>query len=199
MTDRTPLNTRVDEDVKKRFRDFTHEKKGKIRGEMGRLVERALIEYMDRDRQARLEEDHERLENKVDTILATLSDGQTTHTHKGHAQPTTVTEKAETIAAKIRDMGNTVFPVADVEKAIKDVAGADDRTLNKYKDEIKSAGVYEHPSSDSGVWTVDKSEWVSWVENYIDTVPDADIMDVLEPYPVGFDEYDRMVTVEATA
>ena len=80
MTDRTPLNTRVDEDVKKRFRDFTHEKKGKIRGEMGRLVERALIEYMDRDRQARLEEDHERLENKVDTILATLSDGQTTHT-----------------------------------------------------------------------------------------------------------------------
>ena len=59
--------------------------------------------------------------------------------------------------------------------------------------------VYEHPSSDSGVWTVDKSEWVSWVENYIDTVPDADIMDVLEPYPVGFDEYDRMASTEVVA
>ena len=196
MTQRKPLNTRVDEDVISDFRDFTHEKKGKIRGEMGRLVERALIEYMDTDRQARLEHDHERIEKKLDTVLATLSERPTTHTHKGHASPTTVTEKAETVAAKIRDMGNTVFPVADVEKAIKDVAGADDRTLDKYKAEIKDVGVYEHPSSDSGVWTVDKSEWVSWVENYIDTVPDADIMDVLEPYPVSFDEYDRMATVE---
>ena len=196
MTEREKVGVRVDADVWRKFRDFVHETHGKTRGKLGKEVERALIEYMDNDRASRLEQEHERIEKKLDTVLATLSERPTTHTHKGHASPTTVTEKAETVAAKIRDMGNTVFPVADVEKEIKDVAGGDDRTLDKYKAEIKHVGVYEHPSSDSGVWTVDKSEWVSWVENYIDTVPDADIMDVLEPYPVSFDEYDRMATVE---
>mgnify|MGYP000232194749 CR=1 FL=1 len=200
MTQRKPLNTRVDEEVIKDFREFTHDKKGKIRGEMGRLVEKAMIEYMDNDRQQRLEDDHERLESKVDTILSTLSDSGGTHTHMAHAQPKTVSEKAETIAARLKDSTDMVVPVADVEAEIKDVAGSDDRTLSQYKDELKElGGVFAHPAPSSKVWTTDRETWVGWVENHLDNVPDSDIHDILEDYKMSLQEYERMTTPEATA
>jgi len=200
MTDRVPLNTRVDEEVIADFRDFTHDKKGKIRGEMGRLVEKAMVEYMDNDRQQRLEDDHERLESKVDTILSTLSEDGGSHTHTAHTQPKTVAEKAETIAARLKDSSDTVVPVGDVEAEIKDVAGSDDRTLRQYKDELKElGGVFAHPAPSSMVWTTDRETWVGWVENHIDNTPDASIQELLEDYKMSLQQYERMTTPEVQA
>lgn len=200
MSERVTFSVKVDDEVADNFRSFVKEHKGKIRGELGREVENALIEYMDNDRTARLEADHERIESKLDSVLAAVSDSDGTHTHTATTQPRTVTEKAEVIAVKITENADgRVFPVETVEREIKSVAGADDRTVSKYKRELKGTdAVFEHPNSDSGAWTSDKQEWVGWVEDYLDNVPDADIHDLLEPYAIDWDEYDKLATVKTT-
>ena len=193
MGDRRKLNTRVDEDVISDFREFVHEKKGKVRGEMGREVERALIEYMDRDRYARIEEEQRAMNDKLDAALAALAESGE-HTHMERATPQTQTEKAEQIAAIINERNDTVFPTEDVEDAIREVAGASDRTLRDYKRLLKKRGhCYEHPNSDSEVWTVDPDEFALWADSHMEQVPDAHIMDVLEDYPIDLDEYERRV------
>lgn len=200
MAERVTFSVKVDDDVADNFRSFVKEHKGKLRGELGREVENALIEYMDNDRTARLEAGHERIESKLDSVLAAVSDGGGTHTHTTPTQPTTVTEKAEVIAARIKENADgRVFPVATVEREIKAVAGADDRTLAQYKRELKGMdAAFAHPNSDSAVWTIDKREWAGWAEGHIDSVPDSSVHDVIEPYAVDYDEYDRLVTkVEA--
>jgi len=196
MSERVTFSVKVDDEVADNFRSFVKEHKGKIRGELGREVENALIEYMDNDRTARLETDHERIESKLDSVLAAVSDGGGTHTHKRSASPTTVVEKAEVIASRIKENADgRVFPVATVEREIKAVAGADDRTLEQYKRELKEMNAaFAHPNSDSAVWTTDKEEWSSWAESHINGVPDAEVTDMIEPYDIGFEEYDRLVT-----
>lgn len=193
MGDRRKLNTRVDEDVISDFREFVQEKKGKVRGEMGREVERALIEYMDRDRYARIEEEQQAMNEKLDAALAALAEGGE-HTHTGSATPQTQTEKAEQIGAILNDSDAKVVPSEDVEEAIREVAGASTRTLRDYKELLKRKGhAYAHPSSDSHVWTVDADVFANWTESHVDDVPDAHLMEILEPYPIGIDEYERRV------
>jgi len=194
MTDRVPLNTRVDEDVISDFREFTHDRKGKIRGEMGRLVERAMIEYMDHDRQARLEDGQEEMLDRLDRLTAALSEGNGTHTHKGGVSPTTVSEKSEIIASKVREEHDRALHVRDLNRAIKSVAGGDDRTLAKYHDQLRDGRlVYSHPSEGSDVWFIDPATWAEVVENYVDNTLDADLSDILNPYGMRIEEYDRLL------
>ena len=193
MSNRPKLNVRVDEDVISDFRDFVHDTHGKIRGKMGNEVENALREYMDHDRYARIEENQAETNRKLDAVLSSLAESGE-HTHTTPASPQTQTQKAEQIAAVIRENNNTVFPAEDVEDAIRQVAGASDRTIRDYKRLLKKAGhCYEHPSSDSNVWTTDREEFAMWADSHIEQVPDAHIMDIIEAYPIDFDEFERMV------
>jgi hypothetical protein len=193
MGDRRKLNCRVDEDVISDFREFVDEKKGKVRGELGREVERALTEYMDRDRYARIEEEQAAMNDKLDAALAALADDGS-HTHTASATPQTQPEKAEQIGAILNEGDAKVIPNDDVEEAIREVAGASKRTLRDYKELLKQKGhAFAHPSSDSHVWTVDPDVFANWAESHINDVPDAYIMDVLEEYPIDLDEYERRV------
>ena len=193
MSNRPKLNVRVDEEVISDFRDFVHDAHGKVRGKMGREVENALREYMDHDRYARIEENQEQTKRQLDAVLSTLAENDA-HTHTVPASPQTQPQKAEQIAAVIRENNNTVFPAEDVEEAIRQVAGGSDRTMRDYKRLLKKAGhCYEHPNSNSKVWTTDSEEFAMWADSHIEQVPDAHIMDVIDEYPIGRDEFERIV------
>ena len=193
MADRQQLGVRVDSEIISEFRDFVHDAHGKVHGKMGREVENALREYMDHDRYARIEQNQADTQRQLDAILSTLAE-PTEHTHTAPVSPQTQPQKAEQIAAVIRERNNVVFPAEDVEDAIREIAGGSDRTIRDYKRLLKKAGhCYEHPSSDSNVWTTDREEFAMWADSHIEQVPDAHIMDIIEAYPIDFDEFERMV------
>jgi len=194
MADREPINWNVDSEVADRFREFVHEKKGRTRGELGREVERAMIEYMDHDRYERIEDGQETTHEKLDAIMAALGDADDTHTHTADVSPTTVAEKRDIIAAQLRDRDAPVMPERDVVAAIEDVAGGDDRTLSKYMSALRRSGdVYDHPSSDSSAWTTDAEQFASWALGEFESRPDASIRDILEPYAMDPNEYEQLL------
>jgi len=170
------------------------DKKGKLRGELGREVENAMREYMDNDRYERVEANQEETHEMLNAVLATLGDADDTRTHTGDVTPTTVTEKRDIIAAKLRERDAPVMPARDVVDAIEDVAGGDDRTVRKYQDALRRSGeVYDHPSSDSSAWTTDAEQFASWALGEFESRPDASIRDILEPYAMDPNEYERLL------
>lgn len=183
MTEREPRTVRIDPDVWEAFVSQVIEWEGQKRGEIGRHAETALVEYIDNDRNARIEE-------KVDRVLDRLDDIDDTHTHK-HSE---TSEKVATIAHRLADQNNIVMPADDVRRVIEDVAGADPRTIEKYQRQLKRHGeVYEHPT-DGNVWTLDRERWLGWAEDAINNNPTLEVHDVIEDYPLDYDDYDRAVT-----
>lgn len=194
MGERESFHVKVDAEVADRFRDFVHERKGKIRGELGREVERAMREYMDNDRYARIERGQEETQEKLDRVLRTLGELDSTHTHKGDVSPTTVAEKRDIIGAKLRERDAPVMPERDVVAAIEDVAGGDDRTVSKYMDSLRRAGqAFDHPSSDSSAWTTDDEQFATWALSEFESRPDATISDILEPYAMDPNDYEKLL------
>lgn len=138
------------------------------------LLRDAILEYLDNDRAARLADRLDRIEAKLDTLDQSPSE-PTTHTHKHD----TVTKASETVA-KTREIADRLQSnydcsahVDEVERAIKDIAGGDPRTIRKYKQELKERGhVYEHPNDDSPVWYTDRGQFDNAVRDYARQTPD---------------------------
>ena len=200
MGDRKTLSVKVDEDVADNFRDFVHEKKGKIRGELGREVENAMREYMDRDRFARVEENQAETHELLNSVLGALSENSTTHTHTGDVKPMTVTEKRDLIAGKLRDREAPIMPERDVVDAIESVAGGDDRTIRKYMGSLRRSGkAFDHPSSDSTAWTTDAEQFATWALAEFESRPDASMRDILDAYAMDVREYEDLLDRAALA
>ena len=179
MADREPHSIRLDPDVYSRFVEWVAETEGTKRGEIGRHVENALNEYIDHGREARIEE-------KVDQILARLSDQPATHTHKQRGSETV--EKCRAIHRRVTDNHGTVIKTPDLERAIEDIAGADDRTLDKYKSMLKRRCLlFEHPNSP--VWTPEEPKFIGWAETCIDNEPTTEVHDIVDEYGLEVDEY----------
>jgi hypothetical protein len=194
MSNRKTFSVKVDEDIANAFREYVDDKKGKIRGELGREVENAMVEYMDNDRYSRVESNQEDTHEKLDAIMAALGDTDDTHTHTADVSPTTVSEKRDIIGAKLRDRDAPVMPERDVVAAIEDVAGGDDRTIAQYQEKLRTSGqVYDHPSSDSSAWTTDPEQFASWALAEFNSRPDASIRDILEPYAMDPNEYEKLL------
>jgi len=190
MPSRESRSVRVDPDVWSDFVDWVVQTEGQKHGEIGRHVENALSEYIDQDRFARIEDRQETMQDTLETIAESVSETSTEHTHTG---PTTVPDRVEKIGAELRGVDGIIFAEDDVEDAIRTHAGASDRTLRKYKQEIKAAGeAYEIPRPGSSVWTVDRGQWLSWADGYLDDVPDADLSEIIDPYPLTTDDYYRL-------
>ncbi len=185
--ERVQVGARVDRDVYESFKGFTREHCGQVRGELGRMLENAMEEYMDNDR-------HARIESRLDEVLARLDDLDATHTHK-HSE---TVAKVEQIAESLYGLDRTVISNDDVRRAIEDTAGADDRTLEKYREQLKRRGLaYKHPTDK--VWFVERDAWIKAVESYLDNNPTAELHDVLASYPLDVDEYERAVEREVLA
>lgn len=195
MTEREPFTVKIDPDVASQFREFVDETKGGVYGQLGPELENAMREYMDRDRYSRIEARQKEMAQHLETLVGTFAETDGTHTHTGHVTPTTVTEKRQLIAADLHDRDAPVFPEREVNAAIRAHAGADDRTLRKYKGELKAHGdAYNHPDHDSEAWTTDPRQFARWAEEHYRSVPDADLSEMLEPYEMTIEEYDRLIT-----
>jgi hypothetical protein len=152
------------------------------------LIREAIMEYLDHDRTARIEEQLDRIESKIDTLPSLGDDDEHTHTSAPGKGSDTV-EKARRIARRL--YGNHEPPIKriDVERAIEDIAGADDRTLKKYKGLLKKRGLlYQHPTS--SVWTDDREQWIGWVEG---ATVGGDVHECIQDYPITTDEYADLV------
>jgi len=156
------------------------------------LVREALLEYLDHDRAARLEGEVRDISDKLDKALTLLEDTEHTHTQGGGGQQS-VPEKAREIVRRVHRNHDTPVREADIEIAIEDIAGGDDRTIEKYKGQFKKRGLlYEHPFQP--VWTDSQREFVSWVEGA--TV--SDVHDAIEEYSMTTDEFHEIAERERT-
>lgn len=155
------------------------------------VVRKALMEYIDFDRYDRIEAQLRENTDKLDRVLSLLDSDEHTHT----SQPTKATstvEKARSIAKRIHANHEPPVKTVDVERAIEDIAGADDRTIEKYTDILKKRQLlFEHPS-ESPVWTDSKQEWAGWVESYVDATPTAEYVDFAENHGMDLDDYERV-------
>ena len=184
MSNREPWTMRVDGDVKTEFKKQVDEWNGENPGHYGYHLEQAMKEYMDHDRYARIED-------KVDRVLAHVSDGGDSHTHTTSGASGTV-ERAREIFKRVADNHGLVVKDDDLVRAIEDNAGADDRTVSKYKGILKRRSlIFEHPA-DSPVWTTDRDKWVSWVENHVDNDPTLEITDVIDDYDMTTERFDQL-------
>jgi len=164
-------------DAEKRQLEQWAEKSGKSQSD---LVRDAIMEYTDRDRVARIED-------KLDRTLSLLSDETHTHT-ENELRNASIPETARAIAKRIYKNHDAPIKGADVELAIEDLGGADDRTLDKYKRQLKKRGLlYKHPLQP--VWTDEKQEWVGWVEG---ATVNSDVHEVTEKYDMDSTEYNEI-------
>jgi len=193
MTKRNPWTVRIDPEVREEFTKFVVRTEGQKRGEISQHVENALSEYVDHDRASRIEERQRSMDEKLDTLLNAVSETDDTHTHTG---PTTVLETVGLIVTDLQSLDRIVIREETIEDAIRERAGSDDRTLRQYKRELKREGeCWENPHDESAVWTIDRAQWAQWAEDYINAIPDADVHDVTDGYPVDTDGFFQLAGV----
>lgn len=176
MTHRVPLNARVDEAVIAKFRDYVMETKGRIKGEMGREVERALREYMDCDRYTRIEANQDEMRTQLEELAR--SHGGGTHAHTNTKGSPTV-ERTHDIAERLQREAKGVHPNVPeeaVDRAITDIGGGDPRTIEKYKTNLKNRHlVFEHPMEGHDYWWVDGRAFAEFVLGTTSKYEDAAI------------------------
>lgn len=189
MTGRSPKTVRVDDDLWDEFESFVAEAESETRGAKPKHLETALREYLNKTRMSKVEERQDRMEDKLDEALTLLRDNSTTHTHTTSEKPESIQNVEEIASIATANADDEVFRDPVVERAIQEVAGADDRTIAKYKGLLKERDLlYDHPS-DSAVWTTSQETWINWCTGYIDGIPDATISEVIEDYGITHDEY----------
>lgn len=170
MTDRVHPGGRIDPEIKKEFKEYVQENSTGNKGDYSRLLERALVEYMDNDRGARIE-------SKVDDVLDRLDEmespppPQSEDTLERERQSATSsndpfdgynTRTEETVAAIAADLeGSNSVNESMLETAIEDNAGASYKTLKKYKRLLKKRGMaIPHPNVDEDAFYVDRTALV---------------------------------------
>lgn len=183
VSKRVNVQVKIDEDVWGAFKSFVVEAHGQKYGNLGREAENALKEYVDQDRLTRVEEN-------TNEILGRLDEIGGSHTHKASE----TLAKVERIADRLHNIDRTVVPGDKVTRAIERGPGGDDRTVRKYKRQLKrQALAYEHPS-DSDVWTLDRDQWIKWAVEHVNNNPAVTRMDVIEDYPIEYDEIERLAS-----
>lgn len=151
------------------------------------LLREAVLEYLDRDRAARIEAKVDQLAADLEDVQAALSD-ETTHTHTaetGMNQDTPSIDRARNMVRRIHDNHGDVIKTEDIERVIEDYGGADERTLRKYKRIFRRRGlVFEH-LGDRPLWTTDTDQWLKWVRQYAQLNGVDDTRDQTDEYPVN--------------
>lgn len=173
-----PLTVYLTDEEKRQLEEWSEET-GKSLSDLGRD---AITEYTDYDRL-------QRIEDKVDTLLSLVEESEHTRTSNlQQRKPDSVPEKARAIAQRLHTNHETPIKGVDVEIAIEDIAGGDDRTVEKYKEQLKKRQLlFRHPFQP--VWTPEKSTWVKWVEQ--SQVADQS-HELAEEYNIDLDDYEEI-------
>ena len=183
MSDRSPHTVRLDDDTWDRFVSWVEEVEGQKHGEIGRHVENALSEYLNEDRQARLEKNQQEMQEQLHELRALLAERDSTHTHKEKSECNSPT-RVEAIHREIVNMEKGAVKNEAVERVIEDVAGldvGDPRTIRRYKEKLRRRGLlFEHPG-EPPLWTTDRDLWGNWATAAA-TCRD-ELETTVEPYP----------------
>jgi len=175
VPEREPVSVSVDPEVWAAFREFVIEKHGKKRGELGREVENALNEYVDRDRYARIEERLDALEQGQDEVLARLPE-ERLHTHACRLAdfedlPPETRDGVTGLLANLEE--GEVHP-SDIKQAAMSgpESRGDDRTITKYREILESRGVLLPHPMDSGAWVHGEQRFALMCENNKEVSPE---------------------------
>lgn len=179
---------------RKQLRDWADE----VDKSQSHLVREAILEYLDHDRTARVEERLSGIEDQLAELTDSLGD-ETTHTHKADTpmqKASESTEKARRIIRRLRENHGKVIKNRTVEVAIEDIAGVDDRTKRKYKRLFRRrAYLFEHPG-ETAVWTTDVDQWTSWVLDYARLNGEEMTREVTDEYPMTVHATQSGVNIE---
>jgi predicted transcriptional regulator len=130
------------------------------------LLREAVLEYLDHDRTARIEDEVREVNAKLDDVLAQL-DSDDTHTHTPSMSDSLETaRKMIRVVQRQTDNPDGIVKDDDLVQVIENHAGVDDRTIRKYKDIFRRRGLlFEHPG-ETPIWTLQSDQWVEWVNQY---------------------------------
>ena len=183
MTEKSPHTVRVNDETWSQFVDWVEDVEGQKHGEIGRHVENALNEYMNEDRQARVEKNQHEMMEQLDELRARVADSESTHTHK----PKSGCTNADVITAihdRIVNKDSGAVKDDELELVIEDVADlpvGDDRTIRRYKRKLRQRGLlFEHPG-EPPLWTADTGLWANWATR--EAASRGDLESTVEPYP----------------
>lgn len=176
----------VDESEYKHLKEWSNETDKSI-SQLGR---EAILEYVDHDRLDRVESQLQELSEHVERLADTLGE-QDAHTHKSDTPMSDGPESLETAREIVRrlqenhDNPDGVVKNADVERAIEDHAGIDDRTIRKYKRLFRKRGLLlEHPGEPE-LWTTEDAQWLEWMQQFAQLNGYEETQRVAEEYPAS--------------
>lgn len=183
MSDKSPHTVRLDNATWSQFVEWVEDVEGQKHGEIGRHVENALSEYMNEDRQARLEKNQQEIQEELHDLRALLDERDSTHTHKTNAG-CNESDLVSEIHRQIVHNYDGAVKDEDVERTIVDVAElpvGDPRTISRYKQNLRKRGLlYEHPG-EPPIWTDDREMWVRWANGAASSRDDLER--ACQPYP----------------
>jgi len=198
MTDRSSHSARFSDETWDEFTSWVEEVEGQKHGEIGRHVKNALEEYMNKDRQARLEKNQHEMIEQLEDVRAALEAGEGTHTHKtkdGCNESDLVTE----IHREVVNNYDGAVKDEDVERVIIDVAElpvGDPRTIRRYKENLRKRGLlYEHPG-DPPIWTDDREMWARWANGTASSREHLE--EACDPYPAQVYQNGSGIQIEFT-
>jgi len=197
MSDRSPHTVRCNDELWSQFIAWVEDVEGQKHGEIGRHVENALREYLNEDRQARIERNQHEMQEQLSDLHALLDETASTHTHNANdecASPDVVTAIHDEI---VHTMDGEVAKDDLVERAIETVAElpvGDDRTISRYKRKLRQRGLlWEHPG-DPPLWTEDRDMWARWATGATNS---RDALEaVIESYPAQVYENGNGLQIE---
>ncbi len=130
------IGPRIDKGIWKNFRKFIQQNKGRTHGEIGRTIEKALIEYLQEHQTIRQEARNEiqreikNLQERIEDLEENLPKDNNTDSI-GRTRPQRIDAAAKHIA------GSPQIRPQHIEKAIESVGiGGDPRTIKKYTSDI---------------------------------------------------------------
>jgi len=196
MSDRSPHTVRLNDQTWSQFTEWVEDVEGQKHGEIGRHVENALKEYMNEDRQARLEKNQHAIQEELHDLRTLLDEREGTHTHKEQAG-CNETDRVAEIHRQVVNNHEGAVKDEDVNRIIEDVANlqvGDPRTLRRYKQKLRQRGLlYEHPG-DTPIWTDEHDLFARWA-NSTATCRD-DLEGACDPYPASVYENGNGVQIE---
>jgi predicted transcriptional regulator len=176
-----PVTTYLSDDEKQQLEEWADE----TEKSQAHLLREAILEYLDHDRAARIEDEVTDISEKLDDVLAQLdSDG--THTHTGMSDSLATARKMIRVIQQNTDNEDGVVKDDDLVEVIENYAGVDDRTIRKYKDIFRRRGLlFEHPG-EAPLWTLQTDTWTEWVNQYANLNGGSEAAEqVIQDYPAS--------------
>lgn len=157
-----PVTTYLSDDEKADLQQWAE----KTEKSQAHLLREAVLEYLDHDRTARIEDEVREVNAKLDDVLAQL-DSDDTHTHTPSMSDSLETaRKMIRVVQRQTDNPDGIVKDDNLVQVIENHAGVDDRTIRKYKDIFRRRGLlFEHPG-ETPIWTLQSEQWVEWVNQY---------------------------------